>query len=122
MFKLLLQLFGGRGAGSGNKGGHGVGGSAAGMKGSGTNGMLTVSDLVASGKTFNKDDEALYEKSGPTVHKIIDWLVEQKDKNDSRVQTVTFTHVNKDTGVVGIKIGWDDGHSTNKTFNTKKKK
>ena len=59
MFKLLLQLFGGRGAGSGNKGGHGVGGSAAGMKGSGKNGMLTVSDLVASGKTFDKDDEAL---------------------------------------------------------------
>lgn len=123
MLELILQLFGGRGSGSGNKGGgHQAGVSAAGMTGTGKNGILTVSDLVKSGKTFDKEDPALYEKSGPTVQKIIEHLNTLKDKDRHVVDTVQFTHVNKESGDVTVKIGWTGGKVTEKTYHTKKKK
>ena len=120
MLEFILQLFGGRGAGSGNKGGSAPGASAAGMTGSGQNGSLTISDLVKSGKTFDVLDTALYDNSDKFVNRIIDAVAGLRKGKNTEVKTVAFTDINKDREVT-IRIGWSDGTTDTKTLNKKKK-
>ena len=68
MLKFILQLFGGRGAGSGNKGGAGGSGTNGfGVKPTGANGKFSVGDLVKGGKTWAADNDVLVHRSEATV-------------------------------------------------------
>ena len=122
MLDFILQLFGGRGAGSGNKGGHAPGGSAAGMTGSGKDGMLTIMDLIRSKKVFDIIDDALWDKTGALQHEIITATTKLMKSNRARPETIQFKDVNKTTRDVTISVGWDDGTTSTKVYNGRTQK
>lgn len=135
MLKILLQLFGGRGAGSGNKGsgGSGSGGGGDGEGGgksyfggvspSGPNGTYTFGDLVASGKTYKADSQTLYDKGDSRVVHLIHRLYDKRVQSGHGDPTaIRFVSHDPDTGRVTVKVKWADGRVSNVTVGTHKNK
>lgn len=111
MLEFILQLFGGRGAGSGNKGGSGGDKNMFGnVQPSSSNGLYTPSDLVKTGKTFKLDSDALYDKSTSAVKRIISAAYNL----DRDAQAIKFIDVDRAAGTVTVKIKLSDGRVVSK--------
>ena len=120
MLELILQLFGGRGSGSGNKGGTGGGGkNAFGVQPTGDRGKYSVGDLVKSGKVFAADDDRVTEHSEPivshavaAVYKAVDSPKSMKFLNsDGKSFTVVVQSTSGDKTAIKMQPGTKDGKS-----------
>ena len=110
MWRMILQLFGGRGSGSGNKGG----GGGTGVKGTGEKGKATMADLLGGGKTYRADDVNLTEGSTPAVGHTVQAIYDAvAHKYGDKVNPLGFKVVKGDpaSGKYTIGVKTDDGHS-----------
>ena len=120
MLEFLLQLFGGRGAGSGTKGGSGGGGkNDFGVQPTGAKGKFSVGDLVKSGKTFAADNVNLTERSEPLVSHAISAIYaavkEPKSlkfvKSDGKTFTVVVKSTDGSLTTITMRSAKKDGNS-----------
>ena len=116
MLELILQLFGGRGAGSGNKGGSGGGGkNDFGVQPTGMDGKFTVGDLVKGGKTWSADNFNLTERSVPTVAHAISAVYAAVEKPKA------LKFVKSDGRTFTVVVKSEDGSLTTITMRSAKK-